>query len=213
MKTATIRLLATLVALAFAIPAWAQATVEGTWTTRTRESDDGGRWIQLSMELDSDTGTWGWSVDADDLNGISYDQLAGDVSGARFELARDAGTVVFEGAVRNGRGSGSFAFTPNPGWQRDMAQMGYDDLSDRQVFQAAIHDITTAYVRDLQSLGYTDLRERDLFSFAIHGVGIDFIRDMNALGYADIAASDLISMRIHGITAEWVREVRAAMGG
>ena len=29
-----------------------QATVEGTWSTRTRENDDGDRWVQISMEMD-----------------------------------------------------------------------------------------------------------------------------------------------------------------
>lgn len=189
-----------------------QATVEGTWTTRARENDNGRRWIQVSMELDDEHGNWGWSVDPDELDGLTFEQFDGEVSDARFELVREAGTVTFQGTIRNGRGNGTFSFTPNAQWQRDMEQLGYD-MSERRVFQSAIHDIRIAWVRDLQSLGYADLRENDLFSFAIHGVTTDFIRGMNGLGYADIPARELVSMRIHGVTVDWVRQVHRAMGG
>jgi hypothetical protein len=213
MNKTTMRILTAVIVLAMAAPAWAQATIEGTFTTRARENDDGRRWVQVSMELDDDTGNWGWSVDPDDLDGLSWDQFDGDVSDARFELVREAGTVTFEGTIRNGRGVGDFRFTPSAAWQREMEQMGFDDLSQRRVFSAAIHDITIDYVAELQDLGYDDLDVGDLFSFAIHGVSADFIRGMNGLGYADIPARKLVSMRIHGVTVDWVRQVRAAMGG
>jgi len=189
-------------------------TVEGTWSTRARERDNGRRRIQISMQVDGD-GTWqmGFSVEDGGLNGLSFEQARGTSDTVRFQLVRDAGTVAFEGLIRDGRGAGTFSFTPDTGWQRDMAGFGYDDLSDKQVFSAAIHDISTAYVQDLQRLGYTGLAENHLFSFAIHGVSVAFITGMNGLGYEDIAAQDLITMRIHGVTPEWVREVRAAMGG
>jgi len=213
MSKTTLRILIALVALAIVVPAWAQATVEGTWSTRARENDDGRRWIQLSMQLDDDTGNWGWTVDPEDLDGLDFGDFDADVDDARFALVREAGTVTFEGRIRDGRGAGTFAFTPNAQWARDMQQLGFDDMSERRVFQSAIHDISTDYVRELQALGYDDLDQRDLFSFAIHRVTVDFIRQMNDLGYADIASRDLVTMRIHGVTPEWVREVRAAMGG
>lgn len=213
MSKTTLRILTALVALAIVVPAWAQATVEGTWSTRARENDGGRRWIQLSMEIDENNGNWGWTVDPDDLDGLTFDDFDSDVDDAIFELVREAGTVAFEGRIRNGRGAGTFAFTPNVQWVRDMQQLGYDDLSERRVFQSTIHDIRTDYVRELQSLGYDELDERDLFSFAIHRVTVDFIRQMNDLGYADIPSRDLVAMRIHGVTPDWVREVRAAMGG
>lgn len=205
-------LLGAVMALAVAAPVWAQATVEGAWTTRARESDSGRQRIQISMELDDDTGNWGWSVDPADLQGLSFAQFDGDVADARFELVREAGTMSFEGTIRDGRGIGTFTFTPDAAWVRDMAALGFD-MSERRVFQSAVHDIRVQYVRDLQALGYDDLDQRDLFSFAIHGVTVEFIRGMNALGYADLPARELVSMRIHGVTPEWVRQVQAAMGG
>jgi hypothetical protein len=205
-------LLTAVAVLVLAAPVWAQATVEGTWTTRARDNDSGRRRIQISMELGDDTGNWGWSVDPGDLQGLSFAQFDGDVADARFELVREAGTIAFEGTIRGGRGVGTFTFTPNAQWVRDIEALGFD-MSERRVFQSAVHDIRVQYVRDVQALGYDELDERDLFSFAIHGVTAEFIRGMNGLGYADISARELVSMRIHGVTPEWVRQVQAAMGG
>ena len=145
-------------------PAAQSPTVEGTWSTRARQRDNGRHRIQISMEVDGD-GTWqmGFSVEDGALNGLSFDQARGTSDNVSFQLVRDAGTVAFEGLIRDGRGAGTFSFTPNAGWQRDMAGFGYDDLSERQVFSAAIHNISTAYVQDLQRLGYTGLAENHLF--------------------------------------------------
>jgi hypothetical protein len=202
-----------LAATATSLAPTAQATVEGTWSTRTRtDEDDGEQQIRLNMELDDDTGTWGWRVDPTDLDGLSFSQFDSDVDDARFELVRDAGTVSFEGRIRDGRGDGTFSFTPNGQWVSRMDDMGYD-FSARRVFQAAIHDITVDYVNDLRGLGYDDLDTEELFSFAIHGVSIEFIEQMDGLGYADIPAQKIVQLRIHGVSPEWVRQIRDAMGG
>lgn len=198
-------------------PAAAQSpTVEGTWSTRARERDDGRQRIQLSLEIDrDDRGTWntGFAIDGDEFEGLSFEQARGSVDDARFRMVRDAGTVAFEGVIRNGRGAGTFSFVPNQGWIGEMAALGFDELSETEVFQGAIHDITTAYVGELRDLGYTELSEGQLFSFAIHGVTAEFIRELNDLGYDDIRAGQLTQLRIHGVTPEYVREVRRAMGG
>ena len=110
-------------------PAMAQSpTVEGTWSTRARERDDGRRRIHISMEVDGN-GTWttGFNVDDGTLNGLSFDQARGTSDNVSFQLVRDAGTVAFEGLIRDGRGAGTFSFTPDAGWHchasRDVAGM------------------------------------------------------------------------------------------
>jgi len=199
---------------AAASPVAQAATVEGTWSTRARERE-GGQRIQLSLEIDRARGNWnmGFGVEPGELEGLSFDQASGTVADARFTMARDAGTIAFDGSIRDGRGAGTFAFTPNASWIQAMDGLGYDDLSDEQVFTAAVHDITTSFVQDLRQLGYTDLPTGDLFSFAIHGVTPEMIRELNGLGYRDIPARQLVALRIHGASPEWIREVRAAMGG
>jgi hypothetical protein len=176
---------------------------------------DGRERIQLSLEIDRSRGNWnmGFGVEPGELDGLSFEQAAGTVAAARFTMVRDAGTVVFEGSIRDGRGAGTFAFTPNASWIQAMDGLGYGDLSDEQVFTAAVHDITTSFVQDLRQLGYTDLPASELFAFAIHGVTAEMIRELNGLGYRDIPARQLVALRIHGASPEWIREVRAAMGG
>ena len=195
-------------------PTAAQApTVEGTWTTRVSDRDSEDR-IRIRLERDRDGGhsTQGFGIDVAALDGLTMDQAAGTASDVRFALARDAGTITFEGNIRDGRGTGFFHFAPNAQWVRDMDALGYD-WDDDQVFFLATQDVTIAWVEALQDLGYTDLPEDDLFAFAIHGVGPEFIRAMDDLGYSDIDADDLVAMRIHGVSPEFVRDIRRALGG
>jgi hypothetical protein len=194
-------------------PAPQAPTVEGTWSTRARASDDGRQRVQVSMEIGDGDNHMGFTAEPGELSGLSFAQASGTADNIRFELVREAGTVVFEGSIRDGLGAGTFAFTPAASWQSDMAQLGYDGFSEREVFSAAVLDLTTAFVGEIQGLGYTDLSWKNLFAFTIHGVSGDFIRGMNGLGYDDIEAEKLIAMRIHGVTVEWVEEVRRAMGG
>lgn len=196
--------------------ALAQQTT-GTWETREWDRDDDRReegWIYLNLRLDREDGSWnmGRSIDVADLRGITAAELGGTTGDVRFELVREAGTIVFEGDVRNGRGTGFFTFTPDSGYLSRMAQLGYGDLSDTRKFVFAAHDVTTQYVTELQDLGYRDLPENDLVKFVIHGVSVDFIRGMNGLGYSDIAAEQLVKLRIHGVSPDWVRRIRAALG-
>ncbi len=195
-------------------PAGAQAsTVEGTWSTRISDRNGDDR-IQIRLERDRDRGhsSQGFSVDAGELDGLTMGQASGTASNVRFALVRDAGTITFEGNIRDGRGTGTFGFTPNSQWVGQMDGLGYD-WDDDEVFFLAIQDVTTAWVEALQDLGYTNLPGDDLFAFAIHGVGPEFIRALNDLGYRSIDADDLVAMRIHGVSPEFVRDIRGALGG
>ena len=188
-------------------------TVEGTWTTRVSDRDSDNR-VQVRLERDRDGGhsTQGFRIDVAALDGLTMDQASGTASNVRFALVRDAGTITFEGNIRDGRGTGFFSFAPNAQWVRDMDGLGYD-WDDDEVFFLATQDVTTAWVEALQDLGYTDLPGDDLFAFAIHGVGPEFIRAMNDLGYSSISPDDLVAMRIHGVSPEFVRDIRRALGG
>lgn len=188
-------------------------TVEGTWTTRVSDRDSGDRvQVRLDRERDGGHSTQGFRIDAAALDGLTMAQASGTASNVRFALVRDAGTITFEGNIRDGLGTGFFNFTPNAQWVREMNDLGYD-WDDDQVFFLATQDVTTAWVVALQDLGYTDLPEDDLVAFAIHGVNPEFIRAMNDLGYDSIDADDLVAMRIHGVSPEFVSDIRRALGG
>lgn len=209
-------LLAFLIAsVAAIVPATALAQeVVGTWeTARWDDEDRRSDQIQLDLRVRGEDGRWnhGSSYRLEELDGLTAAIADGDVDRAAFRLVREAGTITFEGAFRDGEGGGTFRFAPDPQYLQTMAGLGYDDLDGNRLLLYATLDVTTDYVRGLADLGYADLDEGDLTRFAIHGVRLEYIREMNALGYEDIAAEDLVRMRIHGVSADYVRAVMAAL--
>lgn len=211
-------LVATILALVtIAVPGlvWAQ-DVTGTWESRLWDDGDANdERVYLSLKMDRERGNWrsGFDIEVADLSGVSSAQLRGSTSDVAFEIHREAGTIRFDGDIRNGRGTGFFTFTADAGYLSRMAGLGYPDLTRERRFLFMTHDVTTETVAALQSLGYRDLSEGDLAKFAIHGVSPGYIRGMNDLGYRDIDPDDLVKLRIHGVSLEYVRRVRAALDG
>jgi hypothetical protein len=134
-------------------------TITGEWEA---DFDDRRGWVHLRLYEDlRRRGQYGLSIDPDEFADLDIDDLEGS-SAIRFELRRDAGTIAFDGRVRDWNGWGDFSFTPNGEFVRGMADMGYPDLRDREVFSMALHRVSRTFVRDLQALGYRDVDTDDL---------------------------------------------------
>src|SRR5215208_3656979 len=123
--------------------ALAQDTLTGTWTAsvgdkyadkkhgrkyeKSGESDaedkiekrDG---LHLSLERRTERGgrnQMGQTFDFSELQGLTREQAQGS-GPVKFALAREAGRVEMEGSFQNGRGSGTFTFTPDRGFVSAM---------------------------------------------------------------------------------------------
>jgi hypothetical protein len=183
----------------------AQAAIDGRWIAEFEKND-----VQLTTKRGSgrhhSTNSSSYPLSA--FRGLAR---PGSRTPApkRFELARDAGTVVFEGQLDSDGGSGRFSFDPNPDFAREMERAGYS-LSEEDLFTATMHDIGRGFLKGLEELGYSRLPFDDLVSMRIHGASPQFVRQMKALGYDRLSSDDLVSMRIHGATPEFVREMHAA---
>jgi hypothetical protein len=201
----------------------AQGPVTGTWTADTRENKDGK--IQLNLELKRNGNSRhqvGQSYDYSDFQGLSASQAQnGRVS---FKLAREAGTIQCDGDFVNGKGSGTFTFTPNAAFVDGMKGRGFDftkpsgkknvedpyEVSDR-LFTAAALNVTTALADDLLSANFGKLETEDLFKAAIFKVDGKFMAEMKATGFQNLGMEDLVKARIFKIDADYVRQV-ADMG-
>jgi hypothetical protein len=143
------------------------------------------------------------------LLGLTREALLAAGAPVRFELVRDAGRLMFEGYVNDGRGGGSFAFEPSAAFVDGMRALGYDHLSDERLFAMAVHDVSRAFVTELHALGYERLPVDQLIGMRIHGVTPGFIRELQALGYTRLPVNQLVSMRIHGVRVDFIESLGA----
>jgi len=192
----------------------AQQSTSGDWTASVKESSTK---IHLSLERRTPKGgrnQHGHDYEFTDLQGLTREQTAGGQ--VRFSLVREAGRIDCEGSFQNGRGSGTFQFTGNPGFVSAMKSRGFDfekesswnedgrNSSEDRLFSATALNITTALADDLISSGFGKLDVDDLFKAAIFKVDSKFMREMKASGFPNLTMEDLVKARIFKIDAEFV---------
>ena len=195
----------------------AQSTTSGEWTAHLSSQDTK---LQLNLERrsgKSGRNQMGQTYEFSELQGLTREQAlnGGPVS---FSLVREAGRIDMEGTFQNGKGSGTFRFTPNLGFVSAMKSRGFDfekyDDDDRQpqerLFTATALNITTALADDLNSAGFGKLGVDDLFKAAIFKIDSNFMREMKASGF-NLGMEDLVKARIFKVDPEFVRQV-AQMG-
>jgi hypothetical protein len=195
--------------------ATAQSTMSGDWTAHLSSKDSK---LQLNLERrsgKSGRNQMGQSFEFSDFQGLTREQVqnGGPVS---FSLIREAGRIDMEGTFQNGRGSGTFRFTPNLGFASAMKSRGFDfdqssDSDDRdsedRLFAATALNVTTALADDLNSADFGKLQTEDLFKAAIFKINSQFMREMKASGFQNLSFEDLVKARIFKIDAEFVRQV------
>jgi hypothetical protein len=194
----------------------AQGTTTGEWTANLSSKDTK---LQLNMERRSHKAgrnQMGQSYEFSEFQGLTREQVQAG-GPANFSLVREAGRIDFEGSFQNGRGSGTFRFTPNLGFVSAMKSRGFDfeqsfksdedrDGEDR-MFAATVLNITTALADDLNSAGFGKLQVEDLFKAAIFKINSQFMREMKASGFQNLGMEELVKARIFKIDAEFVRQV------
>lgn len=194
----------------------AQNTTSGDWTAHINKDNK----LQLSLERrsgKSGRNQMGQSYELSEFQGLTREQVqnGGPVS---FSLVREAGRIDLEGSFQNGRGSGTFRFTPNAAFISAMKSRGFDfeqlskygdgdrDTED-QLFAATALNVTTALADDLNSAGFGNLKTEDLFKAAIFKINSQFMREMKASGFQNLGMEELVKARIFKIDAEFVRQV------
>ncbi len=198
------------------INAGAQTVMSGSWTASVSSKENSK--INLNLERRSNKGgkhQSGQSYDFSDLQGLTREQAlsGGPVS---FSLVREAGRIDCEGSFQDGKGSGTFRFTPNLAFVSAMKSRGFNfeqDSDDDQrhpedrLFAAATLNVTTALADDLASAGFGKLDVGDLFKAAIFKIDSSFMREMKASGFENLGMEELVKARIFKIDADFVRQV------
>ena len=151
-----------------------------------------------------------FDVSAQEL-GISAVQLASQRGDVAFTWAREAGSFACKGWLSDGKGGGTFIFTPSAEYLTKMRAAGYDLTSSRDQIVAAILDISTAYVAALAGAGYSQLPFQKLVAFRALKIDATYVRAMRAaFGSSGLSADQVISLQALRVTPDFIAEMRAA---
>jgi hypothetical protein len=182
------------------------AAQSGNWSLESTDQQGSVQFsLQGSQGGDHFSTSSAWKLA--DMRGLDWAAAAKhDVS---FSIVRDAGTIDCKGFVEAQRGAGLFTFQPNPQYRPEMAKLGFD-FEDRELFSAAVFDVSFEFVRAMKSAAVRGLDARKLLAFRIHGVTPQFVNDLRAAGLEAADAGKLIAFRIHGVTPEFVNDLHGA---
>jgi len=193
----------------------AQNVVMGDWRAEYKIEKADKIHLNFSRKSENGRNQMGSNYDLKDLQGLSVNQINSSGENVRFTIQREAGNIECEGKFTNGKGAGTFRFTPNPQFISDMKSRGFDfeksskdesNIQDR-MFAAAMLNVTTALADDLLSANFGKLDTGDLFKAAIFKIDGKFAREMKDSGFQNMTFDDLVKARIFKIDAEFVRQV------
>jgi hypothetical protein len=144
-----------------------------------------------------------------EFQGLTRELASGARTNVSFRLVREAGTFDCEGSFREGKGAGHWTLTPNQSFVSMMRNHGYDNLTEDDLFSAALFDINIKSIEDLKSAGYDRLSFKELVEASIFKVTGEFIREMKSAGYENLTLKELVEARIFKIDSEYAKQVQA----
>ena len=194
----------------FAMPSQnARLPITGEWRIEfTRENFDE---VQLTM-LRTSRGhnqNWGHEVLIRELQGLSREEALHSAIDVKLRLAREAGVFELVGSFRDGKGSGRWTLTPNENFVSAMSSRGYLNLTEDNLFSAAMANMSISAIDDLKASGYQQLSFDELVEAHIFKVTSESIRDMQAAGFDKLPFKKLVEARIFKVDAEFAREIEA----
>ena len=194
---------------------FAQGQLEGKWTAKYSEKNPEKIHLRFShagtkMYLNGKKHSYNHGSDFkyERLSGLSKEQVlnGGPVS---FSIGAEAGTVQLNGEFKNRKGSGTFIFTPDPGFSAEADSLGLGTIKIEKLFSAAILDVKLATVSDLRNSGLEIDSFEDVFKATIFKIDGDYIAEMQSAGFGKLEMEDLVKTRIFKIDANYAREVNA----
>ena len=196
----------------------AYADLEGAWTAAADEKRPDRMYVNITRGRNHNMGT---TMRLSDFALLTRAQIdATTMTPVRFEMRREAGTSVFEGTFRKGKGAGQFTFTANRGYIAAVKALGVPfDLSgkrhrrdwseEEELFTLALHDVSTSFIKSMQAIGFKESLEKYL-EMRIFDITPEYVREMRALGFTKLDSDELVSTKIHKVTPDYVRKMRAA---
>jgi hypothetical protein len=162
--------------------------------------------IQLNMSRGKNH-SWGHSIKISEVQGLSrnYATTPAEVT---LRIVREGGTFELTGSFRDGKGAGTFTLTPNESFFSALAARGYSNLSDDNVFSAAMSGLKISSIDELKAAGYDRLTFNNLMESAIFNINSASIADLRNAGFEQLPFNKLVEASIFKVDGNYVRDVQ-----
>ena len=186
--------------------------IHGAWTASADRERPGRIYLGYTRDRWNHNGD---TLNVADLSGLTPAQIDSETSTpVQFRLAREAGTITFEGTFKHGDGAGQYSFQPNRAYIDSVRNLGIDFVlhrhrnkdvdDDDTLFRLTMADVSSSFIRTMQSLGYRDTLNT-YYEMRLFGVTLQFINDLKDAGYVNVPARKLVALRIAGIDINFIR--------
>ena len=139
------------------------------------------------------------------LPGFSLDML-GHEGPIKFVYVRDAGRILCEGSVSDGRASGPFTVELNPSFVSSLEKMGYAAPRDEDAFSLVISDVTLSYAQAVRDTGATT-SIASLVDLHDHGVKPDYLKAIKAAD-PSLSIDAIVSLYDHGVKPDYYKTMK-----
>ena len=186
--------------------------IHGAWTANADRERPGRMYLGYTRNRWNHNGD---TLNVADLSGLTSAQIDSESSTpVQFQLAREAGTISFEGTFKRGDGAGQCSFPPNRPYIDTLRGLGVDFVlrryggqdDDDTLFQLTMQDVSSSFIRTMQALGYRETLTT-YHEMRIFGVNPRFIQDLKDAGYENVPARKLVALRIAGVDLNFIRKM------
>ena len=138
--------------------------VKGEWECRLM-----GDRVRISLTQSSEGKDLKWGFSSE-FNVSDFDPAL-ETGIKQFELAAKQGKLVFDGVIKQRKGSGSFEFEASQSYIKELADEGIDNVPDALLFRMLLFSgDEEAFIKNLKDLQGLDLDEDTLGPLMVHNV-------------------------------------------
>jgi len=183
----------------------APAVIRGTWKLASCASVGKLR-LGVAFAAQSAAGSESWNETAcvpdAEFRGISAAALASAAGEASFSVVRSAGTFDATGHFGDGRGAGTYAFSPSAGFLARIRALGIGTLTNDQLFALTIADFQDSELDALAAHGYAKPTPDELVRLAYVDANQTFVLKAIELPAKTKTVSQLLMLAERGIRAD-----------
>jgi hypothetical protein len=126
----------------------------------------------------------------------------------KFSLEREAGALFFEGKIENGRGNGSYSFTPKKQLIQSLNDLGVK-TDNSNYFTIFLLNINHTMLQSLRNYGFKNINESDLFFVSMLQIAPSYIDMLKKEGYENLSLQQIIAGKNSGIDEQYIREIKS----